>query len=290
MVEHALDAAAKFAKCKEEEYRIQQMRLIHNIKAMMAAVDVDGDGLIAFDELEMAVEQNEMMADLLSRVDLPQNCTLKELYLLLDDSGDGIISPDEFEKDMYRLVQCNEFQRLCIMQMSLNMIKRMVTDVQKIGASKDGNAQEKEGSESNGKKPDGNGVTADNEARLDELRVLRDEMRQHTAHTAQALATMQAEMKEKQEDILLKLDTLISVTQRTPQPMSFPKETTPLQMYGGCCTKSNAPASKAMPTRSVLEPIMMPMPCSSWRAAAQSGAKPGSDGGDVSVSPTAYGG
>jgi len=131
MVEHALDAAMKCTQLQDEQHKQEQMRFILDIRQVMIEADENGDGFISLEELESAINRNVVLAGLMSQVDLPDNFTIKELFTMIDGSGDGEISPDEFEQEMFRLVNCSDFQRMCLMQLSLNQTKSMVSTLQR---------------------------------------------------------------------------------------------------------------------------------------------------------------
>jgi len=130
MVEHALDAANKFARAQDHQNKIEQMYKVQSIRNVMEEIDKDGDGCISKEELEQAIEDHKDLANLLLCVDLPHNCTIDEVFKLIDEDGDENISPDEFHAEMYRLVFCTDFQRMCLLQISLNRVKHMLLDVQ----------------------------------------------------------------------------------------------------------------------------------------------------------------
>merc|ERR1712151_137579 len=75
-------------------------------------------------ELRHAIERSDELSALLVQIDLPQSISIDELFTLIDNSGDGTVSPEEFQAQLTRLLDCNQFQQLCLMQISLNEIKR----------------------------------------------------------------------------------------------------------------------------------------------------------------------
>jgi len=129
MVEHALAANANFITSKELEHKAGQMRLIDIVATLLTQADANGDGCITLAEFEDAINSNGTLAHLLSQVDLPDGCTIKELFLLIDEDGDATINRNEFVAAMTRLLYCDEFHRLCLMQMSLNGMKSFMRDI-----------------------------------------------------------------------------------------------------------------------------------------------------------------
>jgi len=129
MAQHALDAAMQASESKAERHRKEQMAFFSAVEQIVAKTDSDQNGDIEFKEFQEAVDADPELACLLMRTILPGNFSVKELFTLLDVDGDGVLSTSEFHKEMYRLVYCNDFQRICIMQSSLNQVKQKVAEV-----------------------------------------------------------------------------------------------------------------------------------------------------------------
>jgi len=91
--------------------------------------DANQNGQIEFKEFQDAVNDDPELVYLMMRADLPGNFSVNELFALMDVDGDGVLTSSEFHKEIYRLVYCNDFQRICIMQSSLNEIKQMISEV-----------------------------------------------------------------------------------------------------------------------------------------------------------------
>jgi len=132
MVEHALKANADFSALRASEHKENQMGMIMKAASMLFshAQEKTGVATITQESLQDAICSNNTLADILTRIDLPSNCSMKELFVLIDDDGDGRITQDEFETGMYRLLYCGEFQRSCIQQMSLNTLKQRLVVIQ----------------------------------------------------------------------------------------------------------------------------------------------------------------
>jgi len=126
MVEHALKANKSFDQTKEAEYKEYQLKLINTVASILTQSDTDGDGCVTLEELETAIETNGTLATLLNKLDLPEGCTMKELFVLIDDDGDAHVQRQEFVTAMHRMIYCSEFQRLCMMQISLNTVKHLL--------------------------------------------------------------------------------------------------------------------------------------------------------------------
>mmetsp|Transcript_111486 Transcript_111486/g.221642 ORF Transcript_111486/g.221642 Transcript_111486/m.221642 type:complete len:664 (-) Transcript_111486:143-2134(-) len=138
MVEQALLATRRFEAAKEDQYKEAQMEAVMTVAGMLAdfATAGGGNGALSADDLQKAVDTNEALANMLLKVDLHKNCTIHELFILIDDDGDGEITQHEFESAMYRLLHCTDFQRMCLIQTGLNHVKhtlhKLSHDVQKM--------------------------------------------------------------------------------------------------------------------------------------------------------------
>jgi len=133
VVEHALEASQALAMANAEERRFKQMAKVESIKQVITEMGLgsgDRHG-ITLAALESAVLNNSMLSELISDIDLPANFTLQELFTLIDASGDGNISGDELMAEMYRLLFCSDFQRLCVMRTSVNQVKSMIQSLRK---------------------------------------------------------------------------------------------------------------------------------------------------------------
>jgi len=75
------------------------------------------------------MEVNQTFAQLLTQVDLPEGCTMTELFLLIDEDGDQTIQRGELVSALHRMLYCSDFQRLCLMQISLNSMKSLLREV-----------------------------------------------------------------------------------------------------------------------------------------------------------------
>jgi len=129
MAQHALDAAMQASESRADCHRKEQMAFLTAVEEIVAHADTDKNGQIEFREFQAAVDEDQELGSLMMRADLPGNFTVKELFTLLDVDGDGVLSSSEFHKEMYRLVYCNDFQRICVLQSSLNQVKQKITEV-----------------------------------------------------------------------------------------------------------------------------------------------------------------
>jgi len=66
------------------------------------------------------------LQNLMGEIDFPHGFTLQDLYVMLDHSGDNMVGESEFVSGMSQLVFGNDFQRACILQLSLHRLKKFV--------------------------------------------------------------------------------------------------------------------------------------------------------------------
>jgi len=131
MVEHALKATENFNKMYEDNKKTEQMQIIETIEVIMRNLDTSGDGSLDCAELEIAINDNPQLANFIVRIDLPANSTLHDLFDLIDDDGDGNITSEEFHSAMYRMIYCSDFQRMCLLQLSLNRTRNHVLETKR---------------------------------------------------------------------------------------------------------------------------------------------------------------
>merc|ERR1719362_2077201 len=76
MVEQALEATKRFEAAEEAELKHRQMELISSVAQMLAdfTVHEDGDGVLSAEDLQLAVDTNQALANMLMKMDLPSNC------------------------------------------------------------------------------------------------------------------------------------------------------------------------------------------------------------------------
>lgn len=76
--------------------------------------------------LEDVDNRAESLAMCLERLGPPDGITPQELLCMLDNDGDGKLRYDEFTKSFYRLIESNDFQRICLIQIGINHVKNLI--------------------------------------------------------------------------------------------------------------------------------------------------------------------
>jgi len=93
----AKDAAV--ARRLYEHKRVRQWRLL---KGIFKAMDQDGSGQVAAEELDEAMKTNHALQRKLAEINLTRN-ELADLWMILDTSGDGELDIDEFLDGMRQM-------------------------------------------------------------------------------------------------------------------------------------------------------------------------------------------
>jgi len=123
-----LSKAQDMMTSDQVKVRNGKLYLLERLHGLLETIDSNEDGKVDAEEIEMALEDPEVLK-LIGSVDLPEGFSAAELVLLLDSSGDGLLSYDNFIRSFYRLIDGGDFQQLCIMQMSVNTIKQHIVEM-----------------------------------------------------------------------------------------------------------------------------------------------------------------
>merc|ERR1712063_141539 len=102
-----------------------RMLMVEKFEELMKVIDADGSGHLSQDEFIKAVNESPDLKILLQELDFPTGFTIREMFTLMDDTGDGQIDVLEFKNGVARLMDCNPFQQLCVMLTSLNYLKNL---------------------------------------------------------------------------------------------------------------------------------------------------------------------
>merc|ERR1719469_1126537 len=76
------------------------------------------------DELEAWAHKRPELVEVLRDIELPRGFTLNDIYLMFDEELGGGLSKQEFVNGMFRLLFSDDYQRSCMLQLSVAEIKR----------------------------------------------------------------------------------------------------------------------------------------------------------------------
>ena len=126
-----VDRTNMVIQAKREE-QICEERMMHLEKVQMLADQIFGAGA---DVQEWITKQDlvekgglESFQEALRACKVPHGFTLRDLHTMLDRSLDGYMTYTEFVEGMFRLIFCDDFQRGCMIQLSIYQIKRLIAE------------------------------------------------------------------------------------------------------------------------------------------------------------------
>lgn len=139
MVGMIVDNVNKEGTRQEEEEnemeRKRKLQVLARLRKLIFHIDTNGDGIVSVDELSQVLratpsgplgEKAVELKELLTRVKIPDGLTPTELLCMLDNDGDGKLQYDEFVRSFYRLIESNDFQHMCTIQVGINHIKNLI--------------------------------------------------------------------------------------------------------------------------------------------------------------------
>jgi len=121
ITESTTTAAFEFERAKENKERARRMdQIVALSDAIFKACHGDGNGTMTVEEFSKASEEacNELLMD----VELPLGFAVADLYLMV--SPELAMSKDDFTIAMARIVFCDQFERDCVFQHSINDLRR----------------------------------------------------------------------------------------------------------------------------------------------------------------------
>jgi len=117
--------AQKRSQCELFQQMVSQLQ-----KASGYDKDLDDSaGITETEFLKFASERQEFL-EVYKSIDFPHQFSAEDLYLMLDESGDSLVTPGEFITGMFRLVHGTDFQRACMLQCSFHRFKKVLTEEQ----------------------------------------------------------------------------------------------------------------------------------------------------------------
>lgn len=106
--------------------RQKQVSAIEDLASIMFELDANQDQKVSLSELQAGAD-NPSLTELLREIQLPFGFTVDELFLMLDEDGDGFISRNEFIGGLFRTVFSNEFQRECMLRLGQAHVKHTIS-------------------------------------------------------------------------------------------------------------------------------------------------------------------
>jgi len=101
-----------------------KIQFLKRLKVLMQQLDEDGSGALGHDEMRKGLKIPEVR-QILSNMKVPSHFSSSDIVTLLDNTGSGTITEDEFLTGFYRLTEDDPFTDQCLVQCSLNHIKRL---------------------------------------------------------------------------------------------------------------------------------------------------------------------
>lgn len=129
IIESVMSNVSNMQRESAELERERKLRTLGQIEATVLHLDDNGDGMIDFEELAKRFS-GEQMQTLLDQIALPRGMSCSEVLRMLDNDGDGALQVEEFVKAFFRLVDNDEFQRSCMVQLGMNEMKCKIVQLE----------------------------------------------------------------------------------------------------------------------------------------------------------------
>merc|ERR1719440_514675 len=126
IVERTNEAALRIRQGDVEKRKRQQMKVVQQLSEVMFELDVNQDQWLSEHEM-MNAASNENFHEMLAEIELTKGFSLADLYLMLDQDVDRQLTEHEFVDGMYRLINSDDFQRMCMTQLTMAQLKRQVS-------------------------------------------------------------------------------------------------------------------------------------------------------------------
>lgn len=123
IVESVIEHSKQMATLSVELDRSAKLQKLEDISKLSHLIDTNRDGKISLQEMEANMQLPAMKA-LLDQIKVPEGLTGRELLAMLDEDGDELLLFDEVVSSFYRLVESDDFQRMCINQLGINKLKQ----------------------------------------------------------------------------------------------------------------------------------------------------------------------
>merc|ERR1719326_1879180 len=110
--------------------RSNQLAAVRELTKMMCELDTNKDEWLSLEEMASAPDNPKFVA-MLKQINLPLGFSLRDLYMILDQDGNQKVTTNEFVEGMYRFVNSNEFQRVCLNHLAIAQVKRQLMQTRK---------------------------------------------------------------------------------------------------------------------------------------------------------------
>jgi len=127
IVDSVTDYSYRFEAAEEE--RVRKVRQ-DKVKKIIRFLDSEYPGLHQGLESEEVAQciRNETMKEVFEGMNLPAGLTGREMMNLLDSDGSGVLYRGQFARNLLRLADGGQFQQSCMLQSSLNELKKQVRE------------------------------------------------------------------------------------------------------------------------------------------------------------------
>merc|ERR1719453_1204213 len=129
IVDNVFQEGEKLEVEEVEREKERQLQVLLRLQKLLFDIDTDNDGLISEREMENArfgEDKSQEMKILLDAMKIPSGLTSAELIFMLDNDGNGKLEQDEFVRSFFRLIESNDFQQGCMLQVGINHLKNLV--------------------------------------------------------------------------------------------------------------------------------------------------------------------
>eukprot|EP00973_Karenia_brevis_P022184 3052839-Karenia_brevis.AAC.1 len=95
VVERTMVAANQATELDAKARREQKMQVVHDLVKIFAEIDDSDDAIVTLEKLEH-IKDIDTFKHMMDKFDFPPGFSMSDLYLILDEDGDGEISYSEF--------------------------------------------------------------------------------------------------------------------------------------------------------------------------------------------------
>jgi len=126
IVENTAAATSAVRKEHLEGQRLDRLEQVKSLRHILFESDANGDNRIDQAEMADAMESNARFRDIIESMDLPYGFEPQDLLSLIDEDASGSVNEKEFIEGLFRMIDCNDSQQLCLLKVSINQIKAAI--------------------------------------------------------------------------------------------------------------------------------------------------------------------